>query len=260
MTQETSASDTTATQTSETTATTDAAETANVETGAATGAADADTDGILGSAADAGAGDGAGDGEAADAADAGAEAAADAGLPEKYELTAPEGFEINETVLADATPVFQELGLGQEQAQKLVPLGQKLIENYESAKADEYAALRTQWANEVKADAEIGKGNLRETQRLAARALDTFIGPREILGEDGKPIIGQDGKPVIEPFRQLLIETGLENHPVMVRAFRKIGMALSEDGTIARGGQGPATPKSREQILYPDDAPKAAEA
>lgn len=257
MTQE-SSSDTTETQTSETTATTDAAETTEA-TSAETATADAaEGDGILGSAADtdAGAGDADSgetkDGEAGD----GAEAQAD-GLPDKYELTAPEGYDIDETVLAEATPIFHELGLGQEQAQKLVPLGQKLVERILQGQADEFAQTRAQWATEVKDDPEIGKANLKETQRLAAKALDRFIGPREVVDADGKPIIGQDGKPVIEPFRQLLIDTGLENHPVMVKAFRKIGMALAEDGTIARSGQGPATPKSREQILYPDDAPKA---
>lgn len=254
MTQETSATETTDT----TTSTTDAAasvETTDAVTGTE-GTADSDDTSLIGSAtADDGTGDGATDGAADGAAGEGAQASTD-GLPEKYELTAPEGFEINEAVLAEATPVFNELGLGNEQAQKLMPLGAKLIESHEQAKADEFAAVRAGWAQETKADREIGGAQLKETQRLAAKALDTFVGPQYLLDDKGERVLGQDGKPIPNEFRQLLNESGMGDHPAMARFLRKVGEACSEDGTIARGNSGPAVPKSREEALYPDDVPK----
>lgn len=191
------------------------------------------------------------------------EAAAEAnleGLPDKYELTAGEGFEIDATVLEEATPIFKELGLGQEQAQQLVPLGEKLISQYEAAKADEFAAIRAEWAREVKEDAEIGKGNFAETQRLCGKALDVFTGPQFVMGEDGKPLLNEDGKPVPSEFRQFLNETGIGNHPVFVKVFREIGSAISEEYIAARGQTNPAVPKSREELLYPEDVRKAGNA
>lgn len=255
MTQETSATETTDTQTS----TTEAGATTSVETTDAVtgteGTADGDETLLGAAAADDGAGDSEGSADASGETGDGAEASAD-GLPEKYELTAPEGFEINEAVLSEATPVFKELGLGNEQAQKLMPLGAKLIESHEQAKADEFAAVRAGWAQETKADKDIGGANLKDTQRLAAKALDTFVGPQYLLDDKGEKVLGQDGKPIPNEFRQLLNESGMGDHPAMARFLRKVGEAVAEDGTIARGNSGPAVPKSREEALYPDDVPK----
>ena len=40
-------------------------------------------------------------------------------VPDKYEFKAPEGYEVDQKFLDDATPVLKELGLTQEQANKL---------------------------------------------------------------------------------------------------------------------------------------------
>ena len=60
--------------------------------------------------------------------------------------------------------------------------------------------------------------NWTETTRLAARARDHYGAPSEI----------KDGKETNE-FRVLLNESGLGNHPVMIRMFRSIGADLSEE-------------------------------
>lgn len=227
---------------------------------AATDAGDGD-DGssILGSAADAGAGDAgseaaAGDKDGqADAADAGDKA----DPPETYELkvTAKDAegkdvdVEIDSVLLEKATPVLKELGLSNEQANKVAALVPEITNRIFEQQANDFAATRAQWAKDVKADKEIGGANLKETEKLAARALDHFVGPAVTKNDKGEEVRNE--------FRQLLDDTGLGNHPVMVRAFREIGKALSEDGTIARSNAAVSTPKSREEVLYPADAPKA---
>lgn len=244
-----------------TTAATDAdatanASDANADTGAATAAAGADDTSILGSAtdADAGTGDGTGDGEAADAGGADNKAKADdktdATVPETYELkvTAKDAegkdveVEIDTALLDEATPVLKDIGLTNEQANKLAPLVLKVEERVLQRQNDEFAVTRADWAKQVKADTEIGGANIKETERLAAKALDHFVGPAVTTDAEGNEVRNE--------FRQLLDETGLGNHPVMVRAFRNIGMAIAEDGTVARGNSTAATPKSREEILY----------
>lgn len=221
---------------------------------AAEGDKDADADASLMSKATAedGTGDGKGDGEKADT-DGDGDKDKDTGVPEAYELKVTtkdaEGkdvdVEIDTELLTEATPVLKEVGLTNEQANKLAPLVLKVEERVAKRSADAFTALRADWAKQSKEDPELGGANWKETETHVARALDTFVGPRETKAEDGTVVPNE--------FRQLLDETGLGNHPVMIRAFRKIGEAIGEDSTFARGGIEADTPKAREDILYQED-------
>ena len=53
---------------------------------------------------------------------------AEAGAPKRYELSAPEGFPIDAEALELATPIFQELGLSNDQANKLMPVAAQLLQ------------------------------------------------------------------------------------------------------------------------------------
>jgi hypothetical protein len=154
------------------------------------------------------------------------ETAAPVGVPTSYQLTPPDGFEINDEIVAEFDPVFRELGLNNDQANKLMPLAGRLIERITSANEDEFTALRADWARRTKADAQIGGANWPETARLVGRALDAAGSPR-----------GSE-------FRQYLDETGLGNHPEMVRIFRYFGTLVD------RSAQTPTTPQDRSAILY----------
>jgi hypothetical protein len=110
---------------------------------------------------------------------------------------------------------------------------------------DEFAKVRADWAKEAQNDPEIGGKNWAETQRLAAKALDHFGARSEIV----------DGEET-NPFRKLLNESGMGNHPVFIRMFRDIGEASSEDGTFVRNNHATEQKLSREQKNYPEDQPK----
>jgi hypothetical protein len=176
-----------------------------------------------------------------------------AGPPEAYDLKvttkgedgADVEVEIDKALLTEATPVLKELGLTNDQANKLAPLAINIQERMLAAQADNFTALKTEWAKEAKADPEIGGKNWPETEAFAARALDTF-GAASVKDKDGNET---------NEFRILLNDTGLGNHPVMLKMFRLIGEKVGEDSTFARS-EAAKSKKDRTEILYPDDVRK----
>lgn len=165
--------------------------------------------------------------------------------PEKYELTAPEGMTLDEETLAEADPIFRELGLTNEKAQTLIPVAAKFAERIaeqtrqqqDQVIVNEVVAQRKAWAAEARADAEIGGGNWDQTQELAAKALDAL------------------GYPKGSTFRSFLTDSGLGNHPEMIRAMRKIGELVGEDNDFVRADAAVQVKPSREAVLYPNDVP-----
>jgi len=144
-------------------------------------------------------------------------------VPEKYEFKAPEGVEqLDPQALAVFEPIAKELGLSQEQAQKLVDIYPQI----QQQQAELWSKQVTDWGEQVKADKEIGGDKLTASVGQAQKALDQF------------------GTPAL---REYLHTSGLGNHPELVRAFAKVGKMMSEDKIIMpnQGGQ-----RSAADILY----------
>lgn len=160
-------------------------------------------------------------------------------VPEKYEL-AVEGLELDAAAIESAEPVFKELGLSNDQANKLMPVAaqfrDKVMGETLQSLADQGAAQKAEWLTATKADPDIGGGKLEETLHLAAKALD-HLGHAE----------GSD-------FRKLLTETGFGNHPEMVRMMRAVGEMISEDGFVRANAGNSTTPKPLHERLYPSEA------
>jgi hypothetical protein len=204
---------------------------------------------VLGSAAadegDAGAAEDEGEGGGSDPKDGSdGDEAKPEGAPEAYELTAPEGMTLDAETLDLATPIFKELNLSNEQAQKLMPVAGEFAKRIQQAGQQqmlaEVATQRAAWGQEAKADPEIGGKNWDASVTTTAKALDT-------LGfEKGSP------------FRVLLEESGLGNHPEMIRAFVRVGKAVSEDSDFVRGNAGAQTESNPARLLYPNNPPKGA--
>jgi hypothetical protein len=224
-------------------------------TAAADAAGEADDSTVLGSATTEA---GAGDDEGAKTSDAESGKTDDPGaadtVPETYELkvTAKDAegkdidVEIDTELLSEATPILKEVGLTNEQANKLAPLIVKAQERAFAKQADEFAVIRADWAKEAQADPEIGGKNWEATKNNAAKALDHFVGPSK------KDDAGRE----TNEFRALLNDSGIGNRKELIRAFSKIGEAIAEDGTFARSEEKAVSKKSREEELYPDDVPK----
>lgn len=152
-----------------------------------------------------------------------------AGAPEVYaDFTAPEGVELDKDLLAEFTPLAKELNLTQENAQKFVDLAAKIVTKQFAA----MEAQHLQWAEDAKADTEIGGDKLAANLAL------------------GKKVIDYAGGAAL---RTVLNDTGLGNHPALIKAFAKLGNLISDD-TIERGKSGAADSGDPLAKLYPSMA------
>lgn len=149
------------------------------------------------------------------------------GAPEKYEFKPAEGQELDTAALEQFEPIARELNLTNEQAQKMVDLyGTKIMPMVQKQQAEAWQAQTEEWAATVKADKEIGGDKLTANLGVAQRALDTF------------------GTPALKEY---LNGTGLGNHPELVKAFVKVGKAMSEDGVVTGKESGQ---RSAAEVLY----------
>jgi antitoxin component of RelBE/YafQ-DinJ toxin-antitoxin module len=162
-----------------------------------------------------------------------------AAVPETYELTAPEGFEkLDDETVAAATPVFKELGLTNEQANKLMPVAKRIIAERDQQFLGTILEQRKSWLNDARADKEIGGGNWDASMQASAKALDTL------------------GFPKGSPLRNALDESGFGNHPELIRLMARVGKAVGEDSDFVRGDANAAVkPKSDAELFY---GPKAS--
>lgn len=185
------------------------------------------------------------EGDAAAAAAASAEGAAPAdgeqagdsaseapeGVPEKYEWALPEGFEgeLDQAAVEAFEPLARELGLTQEQANKMVELHAQSLMRANEAAREQIASQMQQWNESLRTDPDFGGAKFNENVAVAQKAVQAFGSPE---------------------LTQVLNETGLGNHPALVKAFHQIGKAISEDRFV-QGNQS-SGPRSAGQIMYPD--------
>lgn len=157
-----------------------------------------------------------------------AEPKADGETAQDYDLRMPDGVALDNDLLTQAAPVLRDVGLSNDQANKLVPLVGQIQDRFHQTQMDAFGELRASWAKQAKADPQLGGANWSETVRLTAVALEAA------------------GAGMGSEFRGLMDESGLGNHPEVIRVFRSLGRQLAAKG---RGGESP----SREQVLYPND-------
>lgn len=151
------------------------------------------------------------------------------GAPESYQFELPEGYELNAEVAGEFEAYARELNLPQDKAQAAVSMGVKLVESAMAKQAEAYTQQVAAWREEVTNDKEIGGPALAENLSYAARVLDTYA----------------------PDLRAVLDETGLGNHPAFVKAFVKIGKAISEDRLVGGAQQAPGSALDPAAKLFP---------
>lgn len=161
-------------------------------------------------------------------------------VPEAYEIKLEDGQQIDTEALQMVEPILKELGLDNDQANKLASawpgLQAKMAERFaagaEEAQIAELNRLSTQWEGESVSDSEIGGAPevMGPKMAMAAKARDQFASPE---------------------LRKLLTATRLGNHPEVIRLFYKVGQTISE-GAFVRGDA--AAPRAKEawEKIYPD--------
>lgn len=151
------------------------------------------------------------------------------GAPEEYsEFTLPEGMDIDQETLDQAKEHFKEMNLSQDQAQKLVELQANAIEKIGQQQSEAFQKQVDDWLKEVEDDAEYGGEKLDATKQDVGRVMDEF-------GDD--------------EVRTFFDESGLGNHPGLVKMFARIGKAMGEDNGVS-GGNPSTGPLPDTKVFY----------
>jgi hypothetical protein len=150
------------------------------------------------------------------------------GAPEKYEFSIPEGSTLDAEGLEAFSEIAKDLNLSQDAAQKMID---KMAPEMAARQAEAIKAVQAEWLEGSKVDKEFGGEKLNENLSVAKKALDTFGTPE---------------------LRTLLNETGLGNHPEIIRMMYRAGKAISEDKFVPATGGSPAGSKDFAKSLYPN--------
>jgi len=158
------------------------------------------------------------------------------GAPEEYsDFTLPEGMELDAKLLAEATPLLKDLGATQEQAQKLIDFQTKTLTDFADAQTKAWTDQLGEWKTARENDAEYGKGKY-DASLAAARSAMRTIGGTELV--------------------TALEETGMGNHPEMIRVFYRLSKVIGED-TLNFGEGSVEGGKTLADKLFPNQG-KAA--
>lgn len=133
-------------------------------------------------------------------------------VPEAYAFSSlPEGYSISEEQLAAFSPVLKELGLTQEQADKLVAFDAQRSLAANEASQQQAVDFRNkqvgEWGTALRNDATFGGASFDANIATAKQALADF----------GTPELAA-----------MLSDSGLGSHPEVVRFFHKVGQQLAE--------------------------------
>lgn len=149
----------------------------------------------------------------------------------------PEDAEVSEA-LDEAQGLFREMGLNQQQAQRLIDLHMK---HFIGALAEDQDRFERElnrrvaaWGMDVKRDPDFGGSRLNESLTSIKRAI-AHLG----------------GEPLMYALNQ---ETGLINHPEVFKAFARMGRYFSEDKLVmgANGKGIDDSPSGMAARVYPN--------
>jgi len=150
------------------------------------------------------------------------------GAPEAYaDFTMPEGTTFAPEVLTVFKSTAKELNLPQNKAQLVID---KLVPAIEARGKAAIMQGRADMLAAAKADKDIGGEKFDESVAVAKFAMAAYFTPE---------------------FAKFLNDSGLGNHPEMIRGLVKAGIPLKPDGWVF-GGKKPAVDGSDARVLYPN--------
>lgn len=141
--------------------------------------------------------------------------------PEAYEPFDVEGQQFTEAQLEGFAATAKELGLSQENAQKMLAA---MVPTARQYLVDDLKAKSQEWASLSEKDPEIGGANFKANVGVANQALKQFATPE---------------------FTALLRGSGLGAHPEVVRVFYRIGKAMQQDRGVTGSASAPAGARRR---------------
>lgn len=148
--------------------------------------------------------------------------------PEKYELKLPEGSPLKTDHLEKIVSYAKERGLSNEDAQALLERENAAVADFVNGQKEILKSTTETWVKEVEQDKELGGEAYKQNVAYANNVVKKFGSPA---------------------FIKTLNETGLGNHPELVRVFARIGKIMANDKLVVAGAQ--STPKkSIEDVFY----------
>lgn len=150
------------------------------------------------------------------------------------DFTAEEGVEYAPELVNEAKTLARELDLSQAGAERLNKAAHDMAKTMGEAQVNRLQEARQEWQEASKADPTFGGVKLQENLAVAAKA-------REAFGDD--------------ELKQVLNASGLGDHPAVIRAFFKVGKAMSEDSMVV-GKPAPTDTRSRAERIYPNQQPQ----
>ena len=168
-----------------------------------------------------------------------------------FDLEVPEGFSMDDSATKEFAAFAQELGVDQEKAQKMLNRHVESLNDTLGTSDKARKEVHESWASESMNDKEFGGTNLAENIVGARKVMNSFSSPA--TDGDGKPVMHQEG--VMKGHQMtkvevLLNQTGMGNHPEMIRIFHRISKAISED-TFVQGDMKPTEKKkTHADIMY----------
>jgi hypothetical protein len=142
-----------------------------------------------------------------------------------YEFTLPDEFDATQLNADEIKAFAKDLGLDpvadKERVQKIVDRVVKQRADFEATSASTVAEVHASWAEQAKADKEIG-GDKFDATLAAARSL--IDNPKFVTPE----------------FKTFLNETGLGNHPEAIRVFARLAPHFANDTPVPGGGGAPS--------------------
>lgn len=153
--------------------------------------------------------------------------------PVVYDLKLPDGSLLDAAHVEKFQAYAKENKFSNEQAQSFLAREHAVIADFVTGQKANLAKQADIWVGEVKADKEIGGDKFNENVELAKRVVKRY-GSEKLINS--------------------LNDTGLGNHPELIRAFAKIGKEMGEDKLVIGGVAQKKPPQRVEDLFYPSNA------
>ncbi len=152
--------------------------------------------------------------------------------PEKYtDFVAPEGVDLDAPVITEFQAVARDLGLSQEDAQAIVDrLAPVVAKNHVASVLGLARTASDEWIAKAATDTEYGGEKFPENAAVAKKTFDLF------------------GTPALAKF---LKDSGMGNHPEMIRWAFRIGKLIGPDDKFIGGTEASNRLKTAEESLWP---------
>lgn len=173
--------------------------------------------------------DGKGDGDKKDLENQSSDDKKTKNVPEKYDLKLAKDSLLKEDALSALSELSKDMGLSNDQAQKLVEAHEAVLVTYQNALKEAHDKEVDEWGSQIKNDKVVGGDKFEQNATIANKAIEKF-GSNE--------------------FKDLLQKTGYGNHPELFRFVLAVGRAMGNDNP-PRGGSGmTGQRKATAEVLY----------